>query len=335
MIPVRYNNIPQAYLDFIDKFKRKIKAWYDAGVMGRGDSIVAVNEECHLIFRFLLIGDNLKTMMLCPSDQLPQLIERMEKKFPQLVNDRQISPNSRAQRSDLYYCLRKAFCSLGYDDADFPNYQMTEALALKACPYCNREEIQYQTITDENGLIHNIMDSELDHFYPKGRIPYLAVCLYNLVPSGRICNGGNGKHEKDTYDEHIVNPFSLQGSDGISFVLDIRTGGILDYKTFDKACSIITLTPNPSLEPNRIMFKIKGLYETEMEQAKNVWIAYRKVAADGLRAVLDDYKQKIGYNLSYEEWLGYELNIDPFVYNNKKLSKLSMDIWHQLIRVRP
>lgn len=335
MIPVRYRIIPQAYLDFIDKFKRKIKAWYDAGIMGRGDSSVVVNEECRLIFRFLLIGDNLKKMMLCPSDQLPQLIERMEKKFPQLANDRQISPNSRAQRSELYYCLKKTFCTLGYEDADFPNYQMTEALGLKACPYCNREEIQYHTITDENGLLHNIMDSELDHFYPKGRIPYLAVCLYNLIPSGGICNGGNGKHEKDTFFMQIVNPFSLQGSEGISFILDINNRGILDYKTFDNACSIVTLTPNPSLAPNRTIFNIKALYETEIEQAKNVWIAYRKVAAEGLRTVLDEYKQRIGYELSYEEWLRCELKIDPFVYSNKKLSKLSMDIWHQLIRIRP
>lgn len=335
MIPVRYKNVPQAFLNFIDKFKRKIAGWYKSGSMGIGNSSVNVNEECRLLFYYLLVDNNLKDLMLADANSLPEIIEWMENVFPQLANDRKISPNDKTSpHSELYKCLRKAFCTLGYDDADFPNFEITEVLGIKACPYCNREEIQYNTVTDEDGAVHNIMDSELDHFFPKGRVPYLAVCLYNLVPSGRLCNGGNGKHEKDVYALKLVNPFSLQGTDGICFLLDFPRKGISSYDTFCDSCDIITLTPNPILNPNRVTFKIGGWYKTEKEQARKVWVQHKKVESESFRDILDSYKARIGSDLSFEGWMELELGIDPYDYNKKKLSKFSMDIWFQLERMR-
>ncbi len=52
------------------------------------------------------------------------------------------------------------------------------------CPYCNMVEIK-QTATDTNKIYNNY---DLDHYYPKWKYPYLAISLYNLIPSCIECN---------------------------------------------------------------------------------------------------------------------------------------------------
>ena len=140
------------------------------------------------------------------------------------------------------------------------------------------------------------------------------------------------KHEKDVYDLKLVNPFSLNGSDGIYFQLDFPKRGISSYATFCDSCDIITLTPNNILNPNRVTFKIEGWYKTEKEQARKVWIKHRKVESESIRNILAEYRARIGSDFSFEDWVNLELDIDPFDYNKKKLSKFSMDIWFQLER---
>lgn len=332
MIDISYNPIPQAYIDFIDRFKEKIKKWYDDGYMGNQRALVNVTSECKVIFRYLKTGDNLRNFLLTSADQLPALITSIERKYPCLSNDRLISPHdNRTPRSSLYGCLKKAFVDLGYKDSEFPNYQLTEALALNACPYCNAEEIIYQTI-NVNGEDHNIMDSELDHFYPKARIPYLAICLYNLVPSGGICNGANGKHDDDTYATNLINPFALNDSRGIHFKLDPMYEDVLDYNEFIPKCKIIT-NITPILSPNDSTFKITQRYENEKRKARKVWTVYRKVAANGYKKVLEDKRRELGVDFTFNEWLDDELEIDSISYK-RKLSRFCMDIWEQLISTR-
>ena len=328
MINISYNAVPQAYLDFIDRFKHKIEKWYDDGYMGNNRGMVNLTPECRAIFRYLKTDDNLKNFLLTSADQLPTLITSIERKYPCLSNDRLLSPHNNTPRSSLYNCLKKAFVDLGYKDIEFPNYQLTEALALNACPYCNAEEIIYQTI-NVNGEEHYIMNSELDHFYPKARIPYLAICLYNLVPSGRICNGSQGKHDDDVYALNLVNPFSLNDARGIHFELDSMYKNVLDYNEFIPKCNIKTKV-EPYLNPNVITFKISQRYNEEKLKARKVWTIYRKVASKGYKKVLEEKRQELGINFSINEWLDDELEIDSISYK-RKLSKFCMDIWGQLI----
>ena len=176
------------------------------------------------------------------------------------------------------------------------------------------------------------MDSELDHFYPKARVPYLAICLYNLVPSGSICNGANGKHDDDVYDLKLVNPFALDDAREIHFELDPMYKDVLDYNEFIPKCNILT-TVSPKLNPNDITFKISLRYKDEKRKARKVWTVYRKVASKGYNKVLEEKRQELGVDFSFNEWLDDELEIDSITYK-RKLSKFCMDIWGQLISTR-
>ena len=70
---------------------------------------------------------------------------------------------------------------------------LTEDLNLTVCPYCNRDYI--------NGRSGDNSGCQLDHFFCRSKYPFLAVSLYNLVPSCSVCN--NIKRE----NVGLVSPF--------------------------------------------------------------------------------------------------------------------------------
>lgn len=327
MIPISYNGVPAEYFNFISKFRKKIEGWHRKGVMGNARTEVTVCDECMLFFGLLLRKDYLQRIMITKASDLPRIIEIVESKFPQLKNDRE-HPND--EHSELYTCLSKAFCTLGYSDSEFPNYIITKSLDLKACPYCNQVEFLCNTVIAEDDRQNTIKDSELDHFYPKSRVPYLAVSLFNLVPCCSTCNGGNGKHTSDTYAEKLVNPFTLKNANGLEFKLDIVGDGLLNLKTFNQACEIQTITNDQTLVTNRKIFKIKGRYKNELDRAKDVWISHKKIESKGYIMAVSELSQQIGEEINISQWLNHELHIDSSNYNNAKLSKFVMDIWNQL-----
>ncbi len=83
-------------------------------------------------------------------------------------------------------------------------YSLTKSLNVNTCPYCNRA--YSHTHVSENGRTR----APLDHFMPKSDYPYLALSLYNLVPSCQVCNssfkGGKDLFMMDhiyPYEEHF------------------------------------------------------------------------------------------------------------------------------------
>lgn len=60
-------------------------------------------------------------------------------------------------------------------------YWLQSQLDVKVCPYCNR---MYTTTLYGKKRIR----PDFDHFYPQSRYPYLAVSLFNLIPSCNVCN---------------------------------------------------------------------------------------------------------------------------------------------------
>lgn len=72
--------------------------------------------------------------------------------------------------------------SLDSSDTSKPlAYWLQRQLNVKVCPYCNR---MYTTTLYGKKRIR----PDFDHFYPQSRYPYLAVSLFNLIPSCNVCN---------------------------------------------------------------------------------------------------------------------------------------------------
>lgn len=71
------------------------------------------------------------------------------------------------------------------DQAKYNAYTLCENLNINVCPYCDEEYLDILK-SDEKKTLRTL---EIDHFYPKSEYPALAMCFYNLVPSGQNCNG--------------------------------------------------------------------------------------------------------------------------------------------------
>lgn len=64
-------------------------------------------------------------------------------------------------------------------------YAFIRNLGIAVCPYCDEEYIEVLDTADGK----TIRTLEIDHFFPKSQYPALALCFFNLVPSGQNCNG--------------------------------------------------------------------------------------------------------------------------------------------------
>lgn len=75
----------------------------------------------------------------------------------------------------------------------------------RTCYYCN---IDFINVYDEE---NNKNKFTLDHFIDKGRYPYLALSIYNLVPCCYVCNSKKIKGSIEFYDDpklRDTNPYS-------------------------------------------------------------------------------------------------------------------------------
>ena len=75
----------------------------------------------------------------------------------------------------------------------------TKELNVFICYYCNKDFILNFNAPEK------ISTFQLDHFYDKGKYPYLALSFYNLIPSCATCNSTKVKGSKDCfkYDKSI------------------------------------------------------------------------------------------------------------------------------------
>lgn len=137
-------------------------------------------------------------------------------------------------------------------------HQWAERLGVTVCPYCNRSYIFTVKKDARNGKAR----PQYDHFFPKSIYPYLAVSMYNLVPSCAVCNGG--KSDVDSFKDkkrRYLNPY-VEGY-GTKTVLQITP-----KKKKDRIHSYVGLAEEYTVKPEsartwikmqRIGFKTLGI----------------------------------------------------------------------------
>lgn len=90
------------------------------------------------------------------------------------------------------YLPNRLFCYKKFQDGNknWGRHKLLFLMEIEVCPYCQRN---YISSYDEKTT------ADLDHFYPKSLYPFLALSLYNFIPSCQICNS-RFKGNKDTRD---------------------------------------------------------------------------------------------------------------------------------------
>ena len=162
---------------------------------------------------------------------------------------------------------------------------------LGYCPYCNDEPIHI--IQYSRGATR----PALDHFLPRGLYPFLALSLYNLVPTGYRCNT-YFKGMRETND--AVNPLVKKHSErrGITFSY-IQAGERLSLENI----SIVLHCNNYRYSRNVKIFELESVYSgREIKDAVIELLDKIDFLRNNgsLQSVLQDYEQlriKLSINL--------------------------------------
>ncbi|WP_341926218.1 hypothetical protein [Stenotrophomonas geniculata] len=93
-------------------------------------------------------------------------------------------------------------------------YSLCEAFQYVMCPYC-QQSLAITVYKGEDGAFR----PTLDHFYPKHKFPFLALSLYNLIPSCQSCNSSLKGSLDFSKTEHL-HPYDSDES--VSFVIDVN-----------------------------------------------------------------------------------------------------------------
>lgn len=199
-------------------------------------------------------------------------------------------------------------------------HQWAERLGVTVCPYCNRSYIFTVKKDARNGKAR----PQYDHFFPKSIYPYLALSMYNLIPSCAVCNGG--KSNVDSFKDQKVqylNPY-VEGY-GTKTVLQITP-----KKKKDRIHSYVGLAEEYTVKPEsapdvdkdaakRIqntwdLLKLGPLYEKHSDYIRNILRAKQIYTEEYLDQLMksfpgafddmDDLKNVVYFNYLDEEGWG-------------------------------
>ncbi|MBS4069356.1 MAG: hypothetical protein WC279_05860 [Sulfurimonas sp.] len=198
-------------------------------------------------------------------------------------------------------------------------------LNINVCPYCNRNYIFNFSKNNQQEAT-----AQLDHFFDKKDYPYLAVSIYNLVPSCSTCN-----QRKSSKRENIFYPYLESFNESAKF----RYKGI---KPIAKDENI------DFLDSKRVMFDIEAIKDKkkvekhiEVFNLKNLYEEHKDIVAELLQkkeiyndSYIDELMQKYEGTLfkNREDLLrlvtcGYVSDDD---LHKRPLSKLIKDISEEL-----
>ncbi len=154
------------------------------------------------------------------------------------------------------------------DNDTWGRHKVISSLNIPVCPYCNR-----QYITNYGEKNNEKTTADLDHYYPKSKYPYLALSLYNFIPSCQICNS----RMKGDKEGHLY-PYNHECGDKAIFKTSNNSiNGILNSKAtdfeieFDIQEHKITQKEKDNgylqrLEKSKEIFKLEEVYKTSHNQ---------------------------------------------------------------------
>ena len=129
--------------------------------------------------------------LVAHADELRRMVKDVERKF---LKWQPIAPKSPLLKFNE--ALESAFGYSSFRDKkgrkndDWGGEVLMRKLmeGVRYCPYCNAETV-YAIEMEAGGKGRPpLIKAAFDHFYPKGRYPFLSVSLYNLIPSCHRCN---------------------------------------------------------------------------------------------------------------------------------------------------
>lgn len=203
-----------------------------------------------------------------------------------------------------------------FSDSD-EAYEILKIINANVCPYCNR---QYTFTVSKKGLRTR---PQFDHFYPKSLYPYLAISVYNLIPSCPLCNMGKSSSAPDNilypyeedFDSKNIN-FKIEGI--VPFILGAATNINVNLESVP--------VNKPIIEAYNKEMKISVLYEGHSKYILDLITKKYIFDEDTIKSICASFPF---LNPKYVEQLIFG-QYDIAHSMDNPLSKLTRDVLNQL-----
>lgn len=252
MFRIDFNNIAaQDYArTILDKVDDVIKEVLEPGFkiqkkIGRGKNAITVDvvvEQNGFTKKFLSIyqkDNRLKDLLQGDIVFLNKVVEKVKNDSNEHFNKLTKKKWQRCYNSnsfeDFHTIMDYIFVECGYEKKGFVDTgKIVDEIGLKICPYCGQSYIESVWYPRCNGVMH-IARAQIDHFYPKGRYPFLALSYANFVPCCPTCNQSL-KHIEDVLDENgllrMMPPYLFDETQ-FKFQFGIKELGSIDDKNVE------------------------------------------------------------------------------------------------------
>ncbi|MGL4763952.1 MAG: hypothetical protein ACRC2N_02770 [Aeromonas sp.] len=225
-----------------------------------------------------------------------------------------------------------------YDYGRWNRYEVLENLGVDVCPYCQRSYItkyeKKKKITKkkkEKEIKKKLTTAALDHFYSQDEYPFLAVSLFNFIPSCHVCNslmkGAQETYDKEKNEERVIYPYLGEEFTGI-----FRSDGKIGLAIMKNDEGLFKIKLDKLDEKSQNTSNLFGL-ETHYEKTHNKYIC------DMIKNITkkpEKYRKSMSKLLSNDVKVQKQIEenfkkiiLEPYkfkVKNEEPLAKLTKDI---------
>lgn len=202
-----------------------------------------------------------------------------------------------------------------------PRHQLLAAMNVPVCPYCNRQYISIYTDAKSEKTT-----ADLDHFYIKSQYPYLALSLYNFIPSCQICNS-RFKGTTDFYIKPHVYPYSQCFGEKTKFKLKLGAS-LLDDSSNWSEIKMIELADGSKSETvaNSIdTFLLDKVYQSHVDYVQEIWFKSRMYTPDKIEMLGEEFSELFDTERSIADLI-FGQYLECSQLHKRPLSKLTRDI---------
>lgn len=253
--------------------------------------------------------DKVKSLLLADREKMKELIEK-------------IGPCDDKKLSDTL--LNKIFQYGNFSKRETA-YNICHKQGVTVCPYCNRSYIMT--------LEKNCVRPQFDHYFPKSIYPYLALSLYNLIPSCSICN--MAKSNMDTYKTPILYPYEEEFGEEAVFVVGINNNDqFVKYMRGNSSEFQVTLNSTghvlkDQIESQNDTLHITELYNEHKDYITDIFKNYHINTPKRVEELLKNFPELF----STEEEIRSLIFMNDIRHDNwgkRPLAKLTHDIYTEL-----
>lgn len=205
--------------------------------------------------------------------------------------------------------------------------KIIDVLDIHSCPYCNKNfiDIYYKG----NTSYPNRFNGDMDHYFVKKRYEYLALCLYNLIPSCKSCNREKGENQKGLRHFHPYMDDHTEYRFRTNFNLEVGEFDINYLYGLSENFDIEVFDCFDEVNANNIKCSIELFHLNDKYNNKNMKSLARNIIRKSYmysHGYLKDFVNQFHDILSEKEMIETLFDYDDESFLNRPLSKFKYDL---------